>query len=171
MKLSREATRARDARVGRTTVAVLSRKYPSSVRLLAGSAYPYAYATLGESVAWLIGLSLMLEYLFSASLAAITWSGYLTSMLADMGVRMPSAITNAPFTLDAAGHFVLTGVSAAIPVLRFREERIGGEWRSSFRSRLRTPLVPALPILGVISRPALMYSLPKGTDSGRRHSR
>lgn len=82
---------------------------------VAGSAYSYAYATLGELVAWLIGWSLMFEYLFSASLVAIGWSGYLTSMLADMGVRMPGALTNAPFTVNAAGHFVLTGAWLNLP--------------------------------------------------------
>jgi basic amino acid/polyamine antiporter, APA family len=82
---------------------------------VAGSAYSYAYATLGELVAWLIGWTLMLEYMFSASLVAIGWSGYLTSMLGDMGWRVPGAVAAAPFTLDAAGHFVSTGAWINLP--------------------------------------------------------
>jgi len=59
---------------------------------IAGSAYSYAYATLGELVAWIIGWSLMLEWLFSASVVAISWSGYVTAALKDLGVVVPAAI-------------------------------------------------------------------------------
>lgn len=82
---------------------------------VAGSAYSYAYATLGELIAWLIGWSLMLEYQFSASLVAIGWSGYLTSALADLGVRVPAHLAMAPFSLNASGHFVLTGAWMNLP--------------------------------------------------------
>jgi len=84
---------------------------------VAGSAYSYAYATLGELIAWLIGWSLMLEYQFSASLVAIGWSGYLTSSLSDLGVKVPARLATAPFTLNAAGHFVLTGGWVNLPAL------------------------------------------------------
>ncbi|MFM2287666.1 MAG: hypothetical protein RL684_809, partial [Pseudomonadota bacterium] len=53
---------------------------------VAGSAYSYAYATFGELIAWIIGWSIMFEYLFSASLVAIGWSGYVTSSLHDIGI-------------------------------------------------------------------------------------
>lgn len=84
---------------------------------VAGSAYSYAYATLGELIAWLIGWSLMLEYQFSASLVAIGWSGYLTSALSDLGVKVPTRLAIAPLTLDAAGHFVLTGGWINLPAV------------------------------------------------------
>jgi APA family basic amino acid/polyamine antiporter len=84
---------------------------------VAGSAYSYAYATLGELIAWLIGWSLMLEYQFSASLVAIGWSGYLTSALSDLGVHLPVAVTSAPLTLDAAGHIVSTGGWINLPAV------------------------------------------------------
>jgi len=73
---------------------------------IAGSAYSYAYATLGELAAWLIGWTLMLEYLFSGSLVAIGWSGYLNSSLADLGWHIPAKLAAAPFALDALGHVV-----------------------------------------------------------------
>jgi APA family basic amino acid/polyamine antiporter len=75
---------------------------------VAGSAYTYAYATLGEVVAWLIGWCLVLEYLFAAAVVAIGWSGYAVSMAADFGLVLPSALTGAPLEWTAAG-LVVTG--------------------------------------------------------------
>lgn len=53
---------------------------------VAGSTYSYAYATLGELVAWIIGWDLILEYLFAASTVSVGWSGYVTSFLKDFGI-------------------------------------------------------------------------------------
>ena len=53
---------------------------------VAGSAYTYAYATLGEFLAWLIGWTLILEYAIGAATVAISWSGYLSSLLQDSGI-------------------------------------------------------------------------------------
>jgi basic amino acid/polyamine antiporter, APA family len=61
----------------------------SAMLPLAGSAYTYAYATMGELVAWIIGWDLILEYLFSASTVAVGWSGYFISFLKDMGINFP----------------------------------------------------------------------------------
>ena len=63
---------------------------------IAGSAYTYGYATLGELVAWIIGWDLILEYLFGAATVAAGWSGYVTSFLRDLGIFLPPSITNAP---------------------------------------------------------------------------
>ena len=63
---------------------------------LAGSAYTYGYATLGEFFAWIIGWDLMLEYLFSAATVAVGWSGWVTSLLRDTGVPLSPAWSNAP---------------------------------------------------------------------------
>ncbi|HEU4799106.1 MAG TPA: amino acid permease [Gemmatimonadales bacterium] len=68
---------------------------------IAGSAYTYGYATLGELLAWIIGWDLILEYLFAASTVAVGWSGYMVSFLADLGINIPAAYTNAPFTHTA----------------------------------------------------------------------
>ena len=56
---------------------------------MAGSAYTYGYATLGELVAWIIGWDLILEYALSATTVAIGWSGYVVSFLADIGIHIP----------------------------------------------------------------------------------
>jgi APA family basic amino acid/polyamine antiporter len=57
---------------------------------MAGSAYTYGYATLGEFVAWIIGWDLVLEYALAATTVAIGWSGYVVSFLADLGIHIPA---------------------------------------------------------------------------------
>src|SRR5438876_2946502 len=69
---------------------------------IAGSAYTYGYATLGEFVAWIIGWDLILEYLFGASTVAVGWSGYFTAFMNELGIHMPESLTNAPFQYAAA---------------------------------------------------------------------
>ncbi len=60
---------------------------------ISGSAYAYAYSTLGEFIAWIIGWDLILEYLFGASTVAVGWSGYFISILKDFGVYLPPELT------------------------------------------------------------------------------
>ena len=62
---------------------------------IAGSAYTYAFATLGEFLAWIIGWDLILEYLFAASTVSIGWSGYVVSFLKDFGIHIPAQFTAA----------------------------------------------------------------------------
>jgi APA family basic amino acid/polyamine antiporter len=62
---------------------------------MAGSAYTYGYATLGEFIAWIIGWDLVLEYALGAVTVAIGWSGYVVSFLADVGIHIPPALTAA----------------------------------------------------------------------------
>ena len=62
---------------------------------ISGSAYTYAYATMGEFVAWIIGWDLILEYLFAASTVAVGWSGYVVSFLKDFGIFIPAQFTAA----------------------------------------------------------------------------
>src|SRR5919109_1341564 len=63
---------------------------------VAGSAYTYGYATLGELVAWIIGWDLILEYALGAATVAVGWSGYVVSFLADVGVAFPPLLSAAP---------------------------------------------------------------------------
>ena len=60
---------------------------------VAGSAYTYAYATVGEIFAWIIGWDLILEYALSASTVAVGWSGYFVSLARDLGIAIPPALT------------------------------------------------------------------------------
>jgi APA family basic amino acid/polyamine antiporter len=66
---------------------------------IAGSAYTYSYATLGEFLAWIIGWDLILEYLFAASTVAVGWSGYAVSFLKDLGIFIPPQFTGAVGTV------------------------------------------------------------------------
>jgi APA family basic amino acid/polyamine antiporter len=65
---------------------------------IAGSAYTYSYATLGELVAWIIGWDLILEYAFGAATVAVGWSGHLRAFCRDLGINLP-AIPRSDFTL------------------------------------------------------------------------
>lgn len=66
---------------------------------IAGSAYTYGYATLGEIFAWIIGWDLILEYAFGAATVASGWSGYVLSFLQDFGITIPPQLTSARGTL------------------------------------------------------------------------
>ncbi len=66
---------------------------------ISGSAYTYAYATMGEFIAWLIGWDLILEYMVGATTVAIGWSGYVTSVLRDFGFQIPAQFTASPRTV------------------------------------------------------------------------
>ncbi len=70
----------------------------------AGSAYSYAYASLGELVAWVIGWALTLEYAVGAATVSVSWSGYVVSFLGKFGLGLPHALTASPFDTDAMGH-------------------------------------------------------------------
>src|SRR6476469_7609954 len=65
---------------------------------VAGSAYTYGYATLGEFVAWIIGWDLILEYALGAATVASGWSGYVLSILQDFGISLPTKWAGAPGT-------------------------------------------------------------------------
>lgn len=84
---------------------------------VSGSAYTYAYATLGEFLAWLIGWDLILEYLGGASSVAVGWSGYITSFLRDFGIVLPESLTKAPIAVDAAQGLVATGAIVNLPAI------------------------------------------------------
>jgi basic amino acid/polyamine antiporter, APA family len=66
---------------------------------MAGSAYTYGYATLGELIAWIIGWDLVLEYALGAVTVAIGWSGYVVSFLHDFGINVPCALSAARGTM------------------------------------------------------------------------
>jgi APA family basic amino acid/polyamine antiporter len=68
---------------------------------IAGSAYTYTYATLGEFFAWIIGWDLILEYSLSATTVSIGWSGYMVSFLKDLGLTFPARLSAAPFAFDS----------------------------------------------------------------------
>lgn len=81
----------------------------------AGSAYSYAYVTMGELMAWIIGWGLTLEFLFSASTVAVGWSGYFTSIMADLGIGLPQALVSSPLSYTIGEGWSLTGSMINLP--------------------------------------------------------
>ena len=83
---------------------------------IAGSAYTYSYATLGEFFAWIIGWDLILEYLFTAPSVAVGWSGLVVSFLKELDIVIPARLTGAPIDM-VEGHYVLTGNFVNLPAV------------------------------------------------------
>ncbi|MCX7512355.1 amino acid permease [Frateuria hangzhouensis] len=83
---------------------------------MSGSSYSYAYATLGELVAWFIGWNMVLEYGVSASAVAVSWTGYFVSLLDHLGVHLPAALTHAPLAYEN-GHLITTGALFNLPAV------------------------------------------------------
>jgi APA family basic amino acid/polyamine antiporter len=81
---------------------------------IAGSAYAYSYATMGEFVAWIIGWDLVLEYAIGAVTVAVGWSGYVVSFVEkNLGLHIPTAFAAAPFKYDIVNETV-TKVPGAV---------------------------------------------------------
>jgi APA family basic amino acid/polyamine antiporter len=85
---------------------------------VAGSAYTYAYATMGELFAWIIGWDLILEYAVASSTVAHGWSHYFQALLDQFDIHLPLVFTNAPFDYDpATGHLAMTGTWIDLPAI------------------------------------------------------
>jgi len=84
---------------------------------VAGSAYTYAYATLGELFAWVIGWDLTLEYAVSSATVADGWSGYFQNVLGIFGLKLPAILNGPVITPGPAGSFVATGSWINLPAL------------------------------------------------------
>src|SRR6202022_56386 len=90
----------------------------SSTVPISGSAYTYAYATLGELVAWIIGWDLILEYAVGAVTVAIGWSGYAVSFARDFGLDLPARFVSAPPAYDSASRaWSATGAVVNLPAV------------------------------------------------------
>jgi len=75
----------------------------SSMIPIAGSAYTYSYATMGELVAWIIGWDLVLEYALGAATVSIAWAEYLNNLLRYVHIQIPYALSHSPFDQSANG--------------------------------------------------------------------
>lgn len=85
---------------------------------VAGSAYTYAYATLGELFAWIIGWDLILEYAVGSATVAHGWSHYFQDFIGILGLKIPHVFSTAPFDYDPKlGHFVSTGTLLDLPAI------------------------------------------------------
>src|SRR3954449_1299603 len=69
---------------------------------IAGSAYTYAYATMGELLAWIIGWDLVIEYAIGAATVSVSWSSYVVKLLHRFSIELPSALIHSPFEQSGA---------------------------------------------------------------------
>ena len=127
---------------------------------VAGSAYTYAYATMGELLAWIIGWDLVLEYAVGASTVSVSWSKYLVRLLGTFDITLPASLTKSPYeggVVNLPAIFIIIAVSiiliigiqesarvnAAIVILKVSivVVVIGVGW-AFINSDLHTPLIP-----------------------------
>jgi len=98
------------------TIAALCYAEFASLIPIAGSAYTYAFVAIGEFFAWIMGTALAMEYLFSFSTVAVAWSGYVNSLLQDMGLSIPAIFAQAPLVYGANG-WESTGAVINLPAV------------------------------------------------------
>jgi len=99
---------------------------------IAGSAYTYSYATMGEFVAWIIGWDLVLEYAVGAATVGIAWSEYFNKFLEIFGFRIPYEWSHSPFEASAAGVNGIMNIPALFIILMLTMLLIRGTKESAF---------------------------------------
>jgi APA family basic amino acid/polyamine antiporter len=115
---------------------------------IAGSAYTYGYATLGELIAWIIGWDLILEYLFGAATVAVGWSGYFVAFLQDnLGIHISAAWTQAPMSVVGT-HTLVRNLLCIDPATGAATAAVNGACAAGLT------LTP-----GVINLPAILLTL------------
>jgi APA family basic amino acid/polyamine antiporter len=92
-----------------TFVALCYAEFASMIPI-AGSAYTYSYATMGELIAWVIGWDLILEYTVGATAVSVGWSGYIVELFGSVGIHLPTALTNGPFVEGGAVNLPAVGI-------------------------------------------------------------
>lgn len=99
-----------------TFVALCYAEFASLIPI-AGSAYTYAFVAIGEFFAWLMGVALIAEYLFSFCTVAVGWSGYLNSLMTDLGMPISSLFSKAPFVYSPETGWTATGSLFNLPAV------------------------------------------------------
>src|SRR6187397_3615216 len=99
---------------------------------VAGSAYTYSYATMGEFIAWIIGWDLVLEYAVAAATVATAWSQYANRVLDWFGLKIPYQWSHSPFEHDAAGAAGIVNIPAMFILFLLTLLLIRGTKESAF---------------------------------------
>src|SRR5713101_2446173 len=99
---------------------------------VAGSAYTYSYATMGEFVAWIIGWDLILEYAVAAATVSTAWSEYANRVLDWFGMRIPYQWSHSPFEHDPNGAYGMINIPAVFILLLLTALLIRGTKESAF---------------------------------------
>ncbi|MBU6453030.1 MAG: amino acid permease [Cyanobacteria bacterium REEB67] len=120
----------------------------SSMIPISGSAYTYAYATMGELIAWMIGWDLVLEYAVGASCVAVGWSGYLQSLMAAAGYTLPVYLSKAP------AHVPWDNVILAVGGIIFGIVFLAGYFSRNAAGRKPSRFPPAVQLWGGLAMAA-----------------
>ena len=122
---------------------------------VAGSAYSYSYATLGEFIAWFIGWNLVLEYLLAAASVAVGWSAYFNSLLHSIGnfvgaeIALPAALASAPFDV-VEGRLVATGSILNVPAVAIVAAMAALCYRGISRSALVNSIIVTIKVAVIL---------------------
>lgn len=115
---------------------------------IAGSAYTYSYATMGELVAWIIGWDLILEYAVGAATVAIAWTEYFNNVLGFFGLHIPYAWTHSPFeTALATGEQGIMNIPAVVILALLSALLVRGTQESAFVNGLIVVVKTAIVLL------------------------
>lgn len=117
---------------------------------IAGSAYTYSYATMGELVAWIIGWDLVLEYALGAATVGIAWSEYLNKLLGYLGMQIPYEWCHSPFEMSTAGVHGIMNAPALFIILALTFLLIKGIKESAWVNGLIVIAKVAIVILVII---------------------
>ena len=117
---------------------------------VAGSAYTYSYATMGEFVAWIIGWDLVLEYAVGAATVASSWSGYLGKLLNNFGMSFDERLMITPFDVTSAGEAGLINLPAVFIVVVMSLILIKGTSESAWVNNLIVILKVTIVIVFIV---------------------
>ena len=117
---------------------------------IAGSAYTYSYATMGEFIAWIIGWDLVLEYALGAATVSIAWSEYLNKLLGYFNTSIPYQWSHSPFEHDAAGVNGIMNLPALIILVLLTLLLIKGTRESAFVNGVIVVTKVAIVILFIV---------------------
>ncbi|MGV8915743.1 MAG: amino acid permease [Kaistella sp.] len=117
---------------------------------VAGSAYTYSYATMGEFIAWIIGWDLVLEYAVGAATVASSWSGYLGKFFSNFGVALPEYLMTTPFDITSSGGMGLINLPAVFIVTIMSLVLIKGTSESAFVNTIIVIIKVAIVIVFIV---------------------
>ena len=122
----------------------------ASMAPVAGSAYTYAYTTLGELFAWIIGWDLVLEYAVGASTVANAWSSYFQRVLAKFGIALPPALSGPPYVYDKdKGQFIANTIKGTIQAAGGPQEVVLGSGMVNLLAILIVAVVTLVLVIGI----------------------
>ena len=125
---------------------------------IAGSAYTYSYATMGEFVAWIIGWDLVLEYAVGAATVAIAWSEYANRVLGFVGMEIPYQFYHSPFETSADGVQGIINIPAVVILALLSGLLIRGIQESAWVNNFIVILKVSIVILVIVDRLGLHQS-------------